>query len=145
MLLSPKSSEVHSFFRSIFFWLAIPSPWVRSTGCTFASFCGSPPNFFFNEIAGFKTSALPVVSPEIRCPSTPRRHRSIGLCTQENIWILCFQSYPSLCRAAMKRSLNKIAGFGGSYRRISIFCFLKTSFFASKGYTNNSIELPSIG
>ena len=27
---------------------------------------------------------LPAVSPEIRCPLTPRRHRSMALCTQEN-------------------------------------------------------------
>ena len=30
-----------------------------------------------------------------------------------------FQQYPSLCQAAMIRLLKKIAGFGGSYRRIS--------------------------
>ena len=37
---------------------------------------------------------LQVVSPEMRCPSTPRRHRSIDLffCTQENIRILFFST-----------------------------------------------------
>ena len=31
---------------------------------------------------------LPVVSPEIDCPSTPRRHRSLDVCTREIVWIL---------------------------------------------------------
>ena len=70
------------------------------------SFYASPPQLFFTEIAGFVFKSAPgrmVVSPEIRCPSLahpPRRHRSIGLCTQENVWILCFQLCRSLCRAA---------------------------------------------
>ena len=54
---------------------------------------------------------LPVASPETRCPSTLRRRRSIDLCTRENVWILFFQRYPSMCRAAMKRLLKKTAGF----------------------------------
>ena len=34
-----------------------------------------------------------------------------------------FHLHASLCRAPMKRSLNKIAGFGGDYRRISLGFF----------------------
>ena len=83
-------------------------------------FYGSPPQLFFDEIAGFKNQ-LPAVSPCIRCPSIPRRRRSLDLCTRESIWILVSQQYPSLCRAAMmmKRPFKKIAGFGWGYRRIS--------------------------
>ena len=33
---------------------------------------------------------LPVVSPETRCPSTPRCRRSLDLCPQEMIWMLFF-------------------------------------------------------
>ena len=85
-------------------------------------FNGLTPPTFLEQNRRFQNQLPVVSSPEARCPSTPSptSHRSIGLCTKENIWILCFQSYPSLMRrAAMKRSLNKIAGFGeGGYRRI---------------------------
>ena len=85
------------------------------------SFHGSTLNFslFFNE------SRRSYISPEIRCPSTPSPMSSIdrSLHTQEHVWILCFHLHPSLCQAALKRSLKKkktIAGFlGGLYRRIS--------------------------
>ena len=77
----------------------------------------APPNVFQRNRPFH--NGLPVVSPEIRCPATPQRHRSIGLCIKENIWMLRFQSYPPLCRAAMKRSSKKIAGFWGGYRRMS--------------------------
>ena len=83
---------------------------------TVESFYCSPPNVCFNEIAGFKTS------PRSYFLAAPRHYQSIDLRTQENIWILCFQLYPSLCRAAMKRLLEKIAGFVGGYRRISRYC-----------------------
>ena len=76
----------------------------------------------------FSSTKLPVskpapgrVSPEIQCPSTPRRQQSIGLCTQEKMqWIPCFQLYPSSCRAPTKRLLKKsLALGGGGYRSIS--------------------------
>ena len=60
----------------------------------------------------------PAVSPEIQCPPTPRRRRSLDLCHKKYKNTFS-QWYPSLCRAAMKRPLKKIAVFGGSYRRIS--------------------------
>ena len=72
----------------------------------------APPQLSFQQIRWFQNQ-FPAVSPEIPCSSTPRRRRSIGLCTQENTWIPCFQLCPSLCRAAMKRSLKKTAGFLG--------------------------------
>ena len=34
--------------------------------------------------------------------------------------MLFVQRYPSVCRAAVKRSLKKIAGFGAGYRRITL-------------------------
>ena len=69
---------------------------------------------FFERYRQFQNH-LPVVSPETRCSSTttPRRRRSLDLCTQENILILFFRWHPSLCRAVMKRSSNKTAGLGG--------------------------------
>ena len=100
------------------------------------SFNGSPPTFLRRN-RRFQNQ-LPVVSPEIRCPSTPRRHRLIDLCTKKSVWIRFFQLHPSLCRAAMKRSLKKITGFGGGYRRIghpwlffmwsAVFVFSKSVF-----------------
>ena len=50
----------------------------------------APSQLLFDEIAGFKTRSRSYLSPEIRCPSTIRRHRSTDICTQENRWIICF-------------------------------------------------------
>ena len=59
---------------------------------------------------------LPVVSPETRCPSTPRRHRSADLCTRETICDTAFISVVSFLVSSIHEtfSLKKIAvSFGG--------------------------------
>ena len=56
------------------------------------SMVAPPPPYFFLRNRRFQ-NRLPVVSPETRCPSTPRRHRSIGQsCTQENMRIRLFHN-----------------------------------------------------
>ena len=50
-----------------------------------------PPHPFFNEIAGFETSSRPYLM-EYGGHLLPRRHRSIALCSQENIAIYLFHS-----------------------------------------------------
>lgn len=64
---------------------------------------------------------LPAAPPENGWSLPVRRHRPIVPCKQENERKLFFSitSFRTCRREAMKRSLNKIAGFGGgSYRRI---------------------------
>ena len=58
---------------------------VPSSRCTVAA-----PTFLYRN-RRFQNQ-LPTVSPEIRCPPTPRRRRSLDLCTQDNMWILFFNS-----------------------------------------------------
>ena len=74
----------------------------------------APPQLFFNEIGGFKTSSrsylLKYVVP--RHPDAIDR-QTFALKKIYQVWILWFQYYPSLYRAAMKRPSNQIAGFGG--------------------------------
>ena len=63
---------------------------------------GSPPNFSLAKSPVSKPALSRSYLLKYGVPrNPPRRHRSI----------LCFQLYPSLCRAAMKRSLKKIAAF----------------------------------
>ena len=79
------------------------------------SYYGSPPNTSFERNRRFRNQ-LPAVSPEIRGPSTPRRHRSIDLCTQEEKYIYedCnFHITLSSCRIAMKRSFQENRWFLG--------------------------------
>ena len=71
------------------------------------TYYGSPPSFSLTKSPGFETSSRSYLLKYGGCPSTPRRRRSIGLGTQESIWILCFQLHPSLCRPALKRLLSK--------------------------------------
>ena len=55
---------------------------------------------------------LPAVSPKIRCPLPPRRHRF-----EDIFFMASFLVSSSHC---MKRSLEKIAGSGGRYHIISL-------------------------
>ena len=90
-----------------------PPPLLVKNSLRGESYYGSPPNFSLKKIGGFKTSSRSYLLKYGVTRHPPRRHRSIGLCTQENVWILRFKLYPSLGRAAMKRSLKKIDGLGG--------------------------------
>ena len=69
------------------------------------SYYRSPPQFFPERNRRFQNQ-LPVVSPETRSPSTPRRHRSVDrpFCTPQEKYVGYFfvQEYPSLRRAALK-------------------------------------------
>ena len=81
------------------------------------AFYGSPPNFSLTRSPVSKPTPGRVSCNTVPLRHPPRRRRSIGLCTQENIWMIWFQLFSSLRRAGMKRSLvrekKKIAGFGG--------------------------------
>ena len=110
------------------------------------SYYGSPPKRFCNEIGGFETSALPVVSSEIRCVPRhpPRRHRSIGLCTRENVWMLlssivCFL-VSSGHETVVKRNRCFFFWGGGaiveSVPYIYIYIFFFPDAFYDKGCTN---------
>ena len=82
----------------------------------------APPTFFQRN-RRFQIQ-LPVVSSEIRCPLTPRRHRSIGLCTQE-IWILLASIVSFLASSSYETFVqeNRWFGGGGIVVRISRVCF----------------------
>ena len=89
-----------------------------------------PPHLFLNEIAGFKTSALPVVSSEIRCASTmrhpPRRHRSLGFSLHtrkcmDTLFPIASFLVSSSQEAVVSRKTRWFGG-GGYYRRISHMC-----------------------
>ena len=56
-----------------------------TSGCMQESFYGSPPQHFFNEIAGFR-NLLPAVSLETRRPLPPRHRSMVLCCTQESMW-----------------------------------------------------------
>ena len=89
------------------------------------SFYGSPPNFPLTRNRRFQNQRSPgrISRNTMTLDTTPSPTSSIDrpLHTRKHIDTLVFQLYPSLCRAAMKRSLNKIAVFwGGVDRRISL-------------------------
>ena len=75
------------------------------------SFYGGPPNFYLTKIAGFETTPR-AVPPEIRRPLPPRRHRSIVLREQENIWFTMFIA-SLLVLSSCETVVKEIAGFGG--------------------------------
>ena len=92
----------------------------------------APPTFFSRN-RRFRNQ-LPAVSPGIRCTLPPRRDPSVVLCLQETMWGLYFSYDPSPCRVAMKRSLKKLAGFWGVYRRISLAQNFTRHFITSKAF-----------
>ena len=111
------------FVWSVFLKGGAPSPQIRRRLVNFVCivfvvclerFYGSPPpKLFFDEIAGF-WNQLPAVSPTIRCPLPPRRHRSMALWKMiRKIREDILSPQPFRCWAAMKRSLKKNAVWGG--------------------------------
>ena len=89
------------------------------------SYCVSPPNFYLSKSPGSKPAPGRISwNGEVSLDTpTSSIDRPLHLCALENILINCFQLYPSLHRAAIERSLKKIAGFGEANRRISLHYF----------------------
>ena len=91
------------------------------------SYYSSPPNVFLP-----KSPVLKPAPGRISCKTVPIAPPDAVLRKQENVVINSFSLWqPSSCRAAMKRWLTKIAGFGegaiGRVRRyrFTIFFFLR--------------------
>ena len=80
--------------------------------CSLKSFYGSPPNVSLTKSLVLKPASGHIYSA-IRYPSPPGRHRSVVLCETRESGNTISPQHPSSCQAAIKRSLKKIAVWGG--------------------------------